>query len=134
HMAVLGISVAMAVAGMGMGWALYKSKLPDKEGFDEKKWTPFFRASNKQFGIDMVLADGSVKTGGVIGGVIRWLDEKVVDGLVNLTGSLTKDVFGRFSTMFQTGFVRGYALVLQVGVILVLIAMVWAAARAGGSL
>jgi len=126
---IMGLSIAMAVAGIGIGYTLYKAKLPDKEGFDEKKWNPFFRASNRQFGFDFVITDGSVKLGNLFGAVVRKFDEWVVDGIVNGVGYVSY-LLGSISSRFQTGFVRSYALFMQVGVVILLAAMVWFATLA----
>jgi NADH-quinone oxidoreductase subunit L len=53
----------------------------------------------------------------------RWFssfDKWVVDGLVNAAGIIT-DVLGQIVKLFQTGYVRNYALVFLTGVLLILV-------------
>jgi NADH-quinone oxidoreductase subunit L len=113
---LITISLVVAFFGIAYGYFTYHGKkLGENEGWDTGKWSAFRRASYKQFGFDAVLADGSVKTGGVLGAVLAWMDKWIVDGLVNLAGILTRSLAGT-GKWFQTGYVRTYALVMQLGV------------------
>jgi NADH-quinone oxidoreductase subunit L len=49
----------------------------------------------------------------------RWVDHFLIDGVVNLTGALSKGV-GWFGSLFQTGQVSTYAFVLTLGALAVL--------------
>ncbi len=49
----------------------------------------------------------------------RAFDQKVVDGLVNASGIVT-ELTGQVVKLFQTGFVRNYALSFLVGVVAIL--------------
>jgi NADH-quinone oxidoreductase subunit L len=114
--ALIGISTAVATLGIAYGYFTYhQKKLGENEGWDLSKWHPFRRSANRQFGIDDALAGGSVKTGGVLGGVLAWFDRWIIDGIVNLTGIVARSFAGT-GKWFQTGYVRTYALVMQLGV------------------
>jgi NADH-quinone oxidoreductase subunit L len=54
------------------------------------------------------------------GGVDRW----IVDGLVNASG-VTADIAGHVVKLFQTGYVRNYALFFLGGVVLILLYLAW---------
>jgi NADH-quinone oxidoreductase subunit L len=49
-------------------------------------------------------------------------DRFVVDGLVNATG-IVADITGQLLKLFQTGYVRNYALVFLMGVVAILVYM-----------
>jgi NADH:ubiquinone oxidoreductase subunit 5 (subunit L)/multisubunit Na+/H+ antiporter MnhA subunit len=56
--------------------------------------------------------------------VASWFDKWVVDGLVNLTGYVTRGFAGT-GKWVQTGYVRSYALLMEIGVAGVLIYAVY---------
>ena len=116
HQALIAISTVTCLAGILTGFWLWGKKLPTWEGFDLTKWNPVQKMAGNQWGIDKVLSDDTVKLGGVLGGLSMAFDKYVIDGIVNGLGSLTK-LIGGGVRQFQTGNVRAYALIMQIGVV-----------------
>jgi NADH-quinone oxidoreductase subunit L len=54
----------------------------------------------------------------------RWIDQLLIDGTVNAVGAFTKG-FGWFGSLFQSGQVTTYALVLTMGALAVLGALIF---------
>lgn len=116
HEMLIAISTFTCLAGIGVGFWLWAKKMPAWEGFDLSKWNPVQKMAGRQWGIDKVLTDDTIKLSGVIGNVSAWTDKYIVDGIVNGVGSLVK-LFGGGIRQTQTGYVRGYALIMQIGVV-----------------
>lgn len=116
HMALIAISTVTSLGGIAVGWWLWAKKLPDWEGWDLSKWNPIQRRATGQFGIDRRLADDTVKIGGGIGNASAWFDRTIVDGLVNFVGRLAALLGGGVRSS-QTGYVRSYALLMQIGAV-----------------
>ncbi|MBS1724471.1 MAG: NADH-quinone oxidoreductase subunit L [Armatimonadetes bacterium] len=114
HMTLLILSTATSVGGVLLGLWLWGRKMPTWEGFDLAKWNPVQKAAGKQWGIDWFLTDGSIKTGGVLGSFLWAIDRWVIDGFVNIVGYLARWT-GGLVRKSQTGYVRGYALMMQLG-------------------
>ncbi len=110
--------------GIGFGWMIYGKKLPEDDGMDTSKWKGWRKAASNHFGIDKAFTQGSIKGGNALGQVTWTLDKSLVDGIVNGVGLITK-AFGQIFSGFQTGFVRGYATLMQFGVAALLIYFVY---------
>ncbi|MBL8064891.1 MAG: NADH-quinone oxidoreductase subunit L [Chthonomonadaceae bacterium] len=110
------LSFVVSLGGIAVGWWLWAKKLPTWEGFDLSKWNPIQRWAGRQWGIDNVLSDGSVRAGGGIGTVSAWIDKNIIDGAVNMVGGLAK-LLGGLVRQTQTGNVRSYALFMQIGIV-----------------
>ena len=115
HLALIALSTVTSLGGIAVGLWIWGKKLPVWEGFDLSKWNKVQLWAGRQWGIDEVLTDGTIRLSGWIGSVMNWLD-KWVDGLVNLVGIVAK-LFGGGVRKSQTGFVRGYALLMQIGAV-----------------
>ena len=116
HALLLVLSIAVAAIGIAYGYfAYHDKKLGENEGWDKANWSPFRRAAGNQFGFDAVFSDGLVKLSGVVGALSAWFDKWIVDGLVNLAGIVTRGLAGT-GKWTQTGYLRTYALVMQLGV------------------
>jgi NADH-quinone oxidoreductase subunit L len=116
HIVLIIASTVTSLGGIAIGWWIWAKKLPVWEGFDLAKWNPVQRWAGRQWGIDEVLTDGTVRVSGRLGTVFNWIDKWVVDGLVNLVGIIAK-LFGGGIRKSQTGYVRGYALLMQIGAV-----------------
>ncbi|MFM9872512.1 MAG: NADH-quinone oxidoreductase subunit L [Fimbriimonadaceae bacterium] len=112
------------IIGVGGGWMIYGKKLPEDDGMDTTKWKGWRKAAANHFGIDKILTQGSIKGGNALGQVTWGLDKSVVDGMVNGVGLFFKS-FGKLFSGLQTGFVRGYATLMQLGVAALLIYFVY---------
>lgn len=109
----LGYGIGLLGIVIGVIW--YMRGLPKGEGWDMARWNPFRRAAGNQFGYDAAMMDASIEGGGVLGNFMwKVVDSKIVDGAVNgiagLLGGLAKG-FG----WLQSGYARGYALMMLAG-------------------
>lgn len=116
HGMLITLSAVTSLGGIALGWWLWAKKLPVWEGWDLTKWNPIQRKATTQFGIDKALSDDMVKVGGRIGNVSAWIDRNIIDGLVKLVGGLATLLGGGVKST-QTGYVRGYALLMQIGAV-----------------
>lgn len=126
-------SAIAAFGGLILGLIVYWRGLPKKEGWDERRWSPFRLWARDQFGYDPAMMSAAVQGGGDFG-LFCWkvIDSRIIDGLVNglaWTAGLLSRVFHRI----QTGYVRAYALLMLVGGVGVLAWFAWAAMWAGGA-
>jgi NADH-quinone oxidoreductase subunit L len=111
---LMAMSIAAAFAGMLYGIIVYWRGLPKGEA-DERTWNPLRRLAGHQFGYDSAVMDAGVLGGREIGNVLwRGVDVKGVDGIVNGV-AMVLGKFGEGFRTIQTGYVRGYALLMFVG-------------------
>ena len=112
---LLPLSIGAALGGILVGWFVYKSGLPKREGWDESKWHPFRKAAQQQFGYDAAVVNMGVFGGrDVATAMWRGFDVHVVDMLVNGFGWFARTC-GRLVGVMQTGYIRGYALMMLAG-------------------
>lgn len=112
---LMALSIVAATLGLGIGYAVYRKGLPEKEGWDLSKWNPFRKWAGNQFGYDNTVVTACVQGGGDLGRVLwKGADASFIDGIVNgvawLAGAL-----GRFFRVAQNGLIRSYALLMLVG-------------------
>ena len=127
--ALILASVVVAVVGVLAAWRLFGVELPGfrREPRPERVVAlsarlPFlYRASLNKWWFDDLNHLLFIVIGGRVAAAIWWFDVKVVDGIVNGIGTLTRGG-GRGLARIQTGRVQNYAL----GIALGLIAMVGA--------
>jgi NADH-quinone oxidoreductase subunit L len=125
-----GATAAFAIGVFG-GWLIYGKKLPEDDGMDTSKWKAWRKAAANHFGIDKLFTQGSIKGGNAIG-ILSWkVDKSLVDGIVNGLGTITAG-FGNLLRILQTGFVRGYATIMQVGIAALIVYFVYAITTTGG--
>ncbi|HLL13726.1 MAG TPA: NADH-quinone oxidoreductase subunit L [Pyrinomonadaceae bacterium] len=106
-----GISVAIALAGIGIGWAVFrKNPLRVMPRLLENK---YYVDEAYDAAIINPIKVGSRE------GLWKIFDVKVVDGLVNGLARATSGV-GDITRRLQAGFVRGYAAVILLGALLVI--------------
>lgn len=114
------LSIAAAGIGIAYGIVVYRRGLPEKEGYDESKWSPFRLAARDQFGYDRAVVDASIEGGAQVGNFLwKSIDAGLVDGFVNGLAFLSGQ-FGRILRVFQTGYARTYALLMLIGGVAVL--------------
>jgi NADH-quinone oxidoreductase subunit L len=129
---LLALSIAAALGGLIAGALWYARGLPQREGWDPSAWNPFRRAAAGQFGFDKAMTEAGVVGGGMAArGIWRVIDEGLIDGLVNLVGAVTKGL-GGLVRQVQTGYVRGYALMMLFGGVSLLGYLAWALMRGAG--
>lgn len=123
------LSLMAAGVGIFCGVILYVRGLPNKEGWDLRKWSRFRRAAQNQFGYDQAMMSAAVEGGNDVGGFFwKGIDGGVIDRIVNGSAWLTSQVGSQLRRV-QTGFIRGYALMMLCGGL----ALLWyAAVHLGG--
>lgn len=118
--ALLYLSIAAAVAGIGYGLWVYRKGLPESEG-DESKWHWFRRRAGNQFGYDDAVVECGVEGGGAFAVALwRKFDAGIIDGFVNGLAFLAGEL-GYGLRVLQTGIVRTYALWILIGAVAVLV-------------
>ncbi|MEQ1822619.1 MAG: NADH-quinone oxidoreductase subunit L [Fimbriimonadaceae bacterium] len=117
---LMALSIGAASLGLAIGLFMYWKGLPASEGWDLTKWAPWRRAAANQFGYDDAMVSSAVEGGDQIATALwKRVDVGIVDRIVNGLGGLANGV-GRGLSWFQTGQVRGYALMMLAGVALLL--------------
>lgn len=126
------LSTIAALGGIALGLIVYWRGLPKKEGWNEKKWSPFRLWARDQFGYDNAMVSMAVDGGRDLA-KFSWkgLDAGLVDGAVNGSGWLASTL-GKFFGWLQTGYVRFYAIGMMFGVIGILSWMAYAVITRGG--
>ncbi len=128
---LVALSLGAGVLGILYAVVVYRRGLPDRES-EEEKWHPFRRSAHAQFGFDGLAMEAGVQGGGTIA---EWLkkrvDEGCVDAFYNGVAWLTGQV-GYGLRAIQTGFVRGYALLMLAGAVALLASFWYALSRLGG--
>jgi NADH-quinone oxidoreductase subunit L len=117
--ALIGLAVAVALASLALAWWIYGSGRVDPVAFRERL-EPMATAAQRGWDVDraydVVFVQPAKAFARLISDVV---DALVIDGAVNGVGGLVKRAASG-GKLVQTGFVRTYALVLFLGVVLVL--------------
>ena len=107
---LLGLSLLAALGGMLGGIVVWRYGVPRRKSYDVLS-----NLAANQFFYDKAMVDGAVDGGREIGlGLWKGIDVRIIDGLVNGAGQLV-EALGKLFRVAQTGFVRGYALLMLVG-------------------
>ena len=112
------LALVVAVTGILLAWTIYS-----REGLAERlarKAGGLYTMVRNLYWVDELYEAVFVRPFYALSRAFRAFDRWVVDGLVNAT-AVTADVLGQLIKLFQTGFVRNYALVFLGGVIAILI-------------
>lgn len=130
-LSLVAYSAIAAFGGLAIGALIYWKGLPRKEGWDERKWSPFRRAAKEQFAYDRTMLVASVEGGNDLGRAFWKFDSGIVDGLVNAAAWFAGQLGDGFKR-FQTGYARAYALMMLFGAVCVLGWFAYASFMAGG--
>jgi NADH-quinone oxidoreductase subunit L len=106
-----GMKIGLLVLGMLIGWGGWV--LGRGMGIKEGSRTLLPESTNN-LSLDSVYSATFVKAGFGLSAALRWIDDKIVDGVVNIVGNTV----GQISTalrLTQTSFVRNYALAMALG-------------------
>jgi NADH-quinone oxidoreductase subunit L len=118
EMALMAVAVALAGLGIGIAWMLYRRR----EGLADRaaaRIGPLYRLARNLYWVDELYERVIIRPFYVL---CRWssrFDRYVIDGLVNASG-FTADFTGQVVKLFQTGYVRHYALLFLAGVVAIL--------------
>jgi NADH-quinone oxidoreductase subunit L len=112
---LLALSLGAAAAGLVLGFLFYRNGLPQDQGWNEARWSPFRRAARDQFGFDrLVSQDGSEGARDLAGVLNRWVDGGLITGAVDGSATAAGGI-GELFRRIQTGAVRFYALMMLLG-------------------
>jgi NADH-quinone oxidoreductase subunit L len=116
--------VALALAGIGFAWFLYKNP-----GDTHKKLAAslgaFYETAKNKFYIDELYQFVTKRVlFNLVGKPAAWFDRNIVDGLVNLSGNATLGLSERIRGL-QSGKVQVYALIFLVGALLLAIGLIY---------
>ncbi|NJD28713.1 MAG: NADH-quinone oxidoreductase subunit L [Chloroflexi bacterium] len=122
--ALIGASVAVAVGGMLAAWRLFgvelgplrRSGRPEEVRSLTTRVPALYRASVNKWWFDDLNHVIFVVIGGFLARAAAWFDARVVDGIVNGIGTVTRRSGGGLSQI-QTGRVQNYALGIALGLI-----------------
>jgi NADH-quinone oxidoreductase subunit L len=117
ELALIGLALLVAVVGIVVALSIYR-----REGLAEKLATrsgPIYTLVRNLYWVDelydLVILRPFYRVSRFFAAFDRW----VVDGLVNASG-VTAEITGHVVKLFQTGFVRHYALTFLLGVVAIL--------------
>jgi NADH-quinone oxidoreductase subunit L len=117
--ALMGLALAIALSGIGLAWIVYRKR----EGLAASiagTFRPIYTLWRNLYWVDELYEAVILKPFYAISRFFAGFDRWVVDGLVNATG-IVADVVGQLLKLFQTGYVRNYALLFLMGVVAILV-------------
>jgi NADH-quinone oxidoreductase subunit L len=115
--AIAIISTGLALAGIGLAYAIYEAKTISAESL-QKMWGPVYGLVARKYYMDDLVEDVIVRHGWY-GGVCRislWFDENIIDGVVNGAASVSRRA-GDGLRWVQSGSVQAYGTVGFAGLI-----------------
>ncbi len=113
------VSLAVAIAGWLMAYRFYVQN-PQMPAQWAERWRTYYDLLVNKYYVDEGYAAVFIKPIYAFSQVLwRWVDDFVIDGIVNLVGKIV-ELIGEGVRWFQTGNVRTYAVVLVAGTLYVL--------------
>jgi NADH-quinone oxidoreductase subunit L len=116
---LMPLSVALALAGIGLAWLLYQRETVSVAIFVHALG-PWPWAAERGYGLDALY--GRLYAGGLLafGRAIGWIDRYVVDGMVNVLSAATLRA-GATLRQLQTGRAQDYLYGVTAGLLLMLV-------------
>ncbi len=110
-------STALALAGIGLAWAIYQAKLVSSESL-QRVWGPVYTVVARKYYMDDLYEGLIVREGlyNVATRVGQWFDTHVIDGAVNGSAGLTRRA-GDGLRWVQSGSVQAYGSVGFAGLV-----------------
>src|SRR5215212_366755 len=117
-LALAAVSVAAALVGIGLAYALYVQK-PERAGALSRRFSGLYTFLDRGWYFDALYGATFVRAARYLGGLARGFDRKVLVG--GLTGGVGRLVsgFGELLRRLQTGGVQNYALFLLLSVLII---------------
>jgi NADH-quinone oxidoreductase subunit L len=119
ELALMGAALAIALAGIGIAFAIYRRREGAAAAI-AATFRPVYTMWRNLYWVDELYEAAILKPYYAISRFSAGFDRFVIDGLVNATGIVT-DITGQILKLFQTGYVRNYALVFLMGVVAMLV-------------
>jgi NADH-quinone oxidoreductase subunit L len=91
NLLVMAIAIVVALAGIGLGWSVYRNAFATAEDLDplERMMPAVFQALNRKLYFDELYANTFGKLSYGLALAWNWLDRRVLDAFVNGTGIFT---------------------------------------------
>ena len=116
---LMGLALAIALAGIAVAFVIYRQR----EGMAAviaRTFRPVYATWRNLYWVDEFYEATVLKPFYAVSRFFAGFDRFVIDGIVNATG-IVADITGQLLKLFQTGYVRNYALVLLMGVVAILV-------------
>jgi NADH-quinone oxidoreductase subunit L len=115
----MGIALAIALTGIAAAFVIYRQREGTADAI-AKSFRPVYVMWRNLYWVDELYEAVILKPFYAIARFFAGIDRFVIDGLVNLAGIIA-DIFGQLLKLFQTGYVRNYALLFLMGVVAILV-------------
>jgi NADH-quinone oxidoreductase subunit L len=122
---LMGVSTAVAFAGIGLAWFLFVKRRDLAEGLAER-FPGVRRVLLRKYYVDEIYDAGIVQPVKIVSEQVLWkgIDVGVIDGAVNGAG-VTVTGASRWLRLVQTGSIRAYAASLMLGALVIIGYMLW---------
>ncbi|MDR4506453.1 MAG: NADH-quinone oxidoreductase subunit L [Candidatus Scalindua sp.] len=117
---MMGLSTGIAIVGIALSYVMYVKK-PGLPGQIAGRFKLIYKILLNKYYVDEIY-DAAVVNPAIKSSFFlwRWIDVRIIDGFVNGVARLVK-LNGEALRLFQTGFVRNYALSMLLGGIIIII-------------
>ena len=116
---LMAAALAVALAGIGLAFAMYQMNPGSAERL-AGTFRPVYVLWRNLYWVDELYEAVVLRPFYALSRWFAAFDRWVVDGLVNVSGILV-DITGQLLKLFQTGYVRNYALLFLMGVVAILV-------------
>ncbi len=117
--ALMGAALAIALTGIGLAFVIYRRREGAAASI-ARRFRLIDTMWRNLYWVDEFYEATVLKPFYAISRFFAGFDRLVIDGVVNATG-IVADVTGQILKLFQTGYVRNYALVFLMGVVAILV-------------
>jgi NADH-quinone oxidoreductase subunit L len=117
--ALMGAALAIALTGIAVAFVIYRRREGAAAAI-AKRFRPVYVMWRNLYWVDEFYEATILRPFYAITRFCAGFDRFVIDGLVNATG-IVADITGQLLKLFQTGYVRNYALVFLMGVVAILL-------------
>ncbi len=118
ELGLMAVALVLAVVGIVVAVRLYRSL--DVAGRVATAFGPLYRLVRNLYWVDELYELAVLRPFYATSRGLSGFDKWVVDGAVNASG-IVIDILGQIAKLFQTGYVRNYALIFLGGVVLILV-------------
>jgi NADH-quinone oxidoreductase subunit L len=116
---LIALAVAIAAGGLAVAWRIYRQRPGSAEGI-ARSLGPVYALVRNLYWVDELYERVVLRPFYALSRWFAGFDRWVIDGLVNAAGIVT-DLAGQVVKLFQTGYVRNYALFFLAGVVFILV-------------
>jgi len=116
---LMAAALAVALSGIGLAFAMYRARPGAADGV-ASTFRPVYVLWRNLYWVDELYEAVVLRPFYALSRWFAAFDRWVVDGLVNVSGILV-DITGQLLKLFQTGYVRNYALLFLMGVVAILV-------------